>query len=262
VTEGQGLTYPIIVRNAGNRTATGVVARASLPDEVSFVRAERGDFAVCNRAGREVTCTGGTIPAGSAGIFRIVITVPALGGNDSLLFSVEVDPNDAIRERNETNNTAFVLTEVGARPDLTVTATSTPWFMAAPFGAIRLPTHGTTVRVTVRNTGSSASPATTVRFNLRSPLADADIKCASGMGTVDGSCVEFPPAGCNQSGVVVTCTVGSLAPGASATLLASAFHDYIGFGYDFNTTVMVDPSNQVAERDEDNNTVTLNVRVG
>lgn len=267
VREGLEITYPVIVRNAGNRVATGVVTRATLPAELSFVRVERGDFAACERAGRVITCAGAVIPAGSAGVLRVVASAPGTLGDASVLFEVHADPGNQIRERNETNNTAFALTTVTGRPDLVVGANSDGWSPAQVWKpwVIQQPVHGTTVFISVSNIGGGASPATIVRFQLDSALQEGPL-CPGNFLNVDGSCVEggenYTYPSCDASGGVVTCPVPSIPAGGSVSFQVEARRPYYGFGYDFSSTISVDPDRQITERSELNNSATFTVRVG
>lgn len=268
VSEGREITYPVIVRNAGNRVAAGVVVRATLPEDVSFVRFERGDFAACERSGRNITCAGAVIPVGSAGAFRVVASVPSSLGDDSILFEVAVDPNNAILERSETNNTAFALTTVVGRPDLTVSASSDGWsppvVFGGPFELPKVPVHGTSLFITVNNIGGGDAPATKVRFDLDGALQER-VLCNDGLRMEEGSCVLAPlgsAASCSQSGRTVTCDVPAVPAGSSRTIQVDATREYFGFGYSFSTTVSVDPDRTVTERSELNNNTTVSVEVG
>jgi hypothetical protein len=100
-------------------------------------------------------------------------------------------------------------------PDLTVTALS--WTPSAP-----VETDTTTVSATVKNTGSAASPATTVNVSVG--------------GVVAGSA-----------------PVGALAAGASATVQAAVGKRATG---SYTVAAVVDPTDTVIEQNNDNNSLT------
>jgi len=119
VCEG-GLTYTFIVGNSGINTATGVLVRDPLPEGLVFDSFVAPDFAGgCSvDAANVLTCTGGTILPESTSTITIVLVAPPTTG--SISNTVTVDPNNAIFEADETNNTFTITTQVKTGIDLTI----------------------------------------------------------------------------------------------------------------------------------------------
>src|SRR4029077_14030696 len=113
--------------------ALNVAVRDILPAGVTFVSAQDagpgpGAF-TCTQAGGVIDCTGatiaGTVP-GPAGTRTIVINVTAPNKVGGLLDQAIADPNNAIPEGDETNNTATFATSVDSQINLSVTKTGPP----------------------------------------------------------------------------------------------------------------------------------------
>jgi uncharacterized repeat protein (TIGR01451 family) len=114
-----GLTYSFVVGNSGIVDATGVVVRDPLPNGLVFDSYDSDAGFVCAvDASNVVTCTAGAIPAESVRnlVFRVVAP-PSLG---TITNTVYVDPNNAIFEPDETNNTFVQSTDVVTGVDLVV----------------------------------------------------------------------------------------------------------------------------------------------
>src|SRR6185295_2918722 len=69
-----------------------------------------------------VTCSGGTVPAQSTRTLKFILVAPTTIG--PITNTVTVDPNNAIFEADETNNTFTTTTQVATGIDLTVAKTS------------------------------------------------------------------------------------------------------------------------------------------
>ncbi len=131
---GHNVTYVITAKNAGTDPAFQVVLRDQLPEGVTFQSAQDttgGDGAFsCTYASGQVTCTGGTLD-GSADLIpsvpterTIAVTVRVLGPKDRpLLNQVVIDPNNAIAESNEANNSAADTSTVVSPFNVKVTKT-------------------------------------------------------------------------------------------------------------------------------------------
>lgn len=115
-----GLTYRFVVGNSGNGPATGVVVRDPLPAGVILdsydVEADSGF--TCATSGQVVTCGGGTIPAASTKWIEFRLVAPP--GVGSITNTVTVDPDNAIFESDETNQTATATTTISTGVDLVV----------------------------------------------------------------------------------------------------------------------------------------------
>lgn len=199
VVPGQALTYTILVNNNGPATATAATLTDTLPANVTFIGAAGPAGTSCGAAGSVVTCNLGDLPnQASVTVLVIVTPTPAAAGttitNTATVTSTTGDNNPA-------NNTASVTTTVNtpANPaDLVLAVTDTP----DPV----FPGQQLTYAVTVTNNGPNPANAVTITDVLPSGVA---FLSASG------------PAGsqCSQGNGIVTCTLGTLANGVSATVL-------------------------------------------
>ncbi|MEM1205761.1 MAG: CARDB domain-containing protein, partial [Acidobacteriota bacterium] len=151
---GEALTYTLTVTNAGPSTSTGSTVTDVLPSGLTFSTSSD-----CTEAAGTVTCAVGTL---------------APGANDSVAFTVTVDPgqtaalsNTATVAANETdpasgNNSATEGTSVGAETDLSI-AKADSVDPATAGGAL-------TYTLTVTNAGPSTSTGSTVTDVLPSGL--------------------------------------------------------------------------------------------
>jgi len=241
-----GLTYTIVVGNSGINAANNVLIRDPLPAGTFFDSFVAPAFAGgCSVDGSNVlTCTGGTVAPESTTTVTIVLVAPP--GTGTILNTVTVDPNNAIFEADETNNTATSSTMVITGIDLTIDKVD-----SAP-GFDPIATNGTqTYTITVDNLGTQNATNIRVRDTLpadtrfRSVVADNGFTCSHSGGVVEcfggsirGTAAEFyPPFG---------------APGNdTATITIRIFaQPIIGT---MHNEVRVDPLGEIAEANETNN---------
>jgi len=252
-----GLTYTFVVGNSGVENVSGVVVRDPLPAGMIFDHAiDGGAGFVCTYdvPTNVVTCSGGTIPAQSTRTLKFVVVAPAIVG--PITNTVTVDPNNAIFEADETNNTFTQMTQVATGIDLTVAKTSNH---AANFVA----TRGTlTYTITVRNLGTQDSTNILVRDTL-----PAD--------TIFRDAISDPLNGftCSQAGGVVNCVGGHLKgtesmnyPNLLGTLVDTATITIRIFATPYEQPAMhnevrVDPLGQIPEANELNNIATQDTAV-
>jgi uncharacterized repeat protein (TIGR01451 family) len=241
-TAGQDLVYVVRVKNIGDGAARNVVTRMQLPREVNFVRADASQFASCTPSGQAgqqggqfVTCTAGTIGGGATVSARIV-THPIQGLSDGakLLFTLGIDPDRSVRERDENNNGVAVQTTLRSPSDLEITSitidrtgspepiltkgsSSFPLACAADRGI----DANTTVHVRVTNHGPGQSPATFVGVIWTSGVVAATVggdcpagqHCGTGRFCANG---DPPPA---QGVCFDTCRLQGLFPGETAEVV-------------------------------------------
>jgi uncharacterized repeat protein (TIGR01451 family) len=253
-----GLTYTFVVGNSGIQDVTGVTVRDPLPAGVifdSFSNVDGGGFACSYDVPTNVvTCTGGSIPAQSTRTLKFVVVAPP--GLGQITNTVTVDPNNAIFEADESNNTFAQTTQIATGIDLTVAKHSNH---KADFVA----TRGTlTYTIKVSNLGTQDATNILVRDTL-----PAD--------TIFRDAVSDPLHGftCSHSGGVVDCINGRLQGTQSMN-----YPNLLGTSVDVATItirvfatayeqpamhneVRVDPLNQIGEANENNNLAVQDTQV-
>ena len=115
-----GLTYRFVVGNSGNADVSGVVVRDPLPAGVILdsYDVEGGSGFTCATSAQVVTCSGGTIPAASTKWIEFRLVAPPSVG--TITNTATVDPNNAIFEPDETNQTATATTQIATGVDLVI----------------------------------------------------------------------------------------------------------------------------------------------
>lgn len=187
--QNQDVSYTITVTNAGPSDATGVTLSDPIPPQASFVSITQngGPTFACNNT---VTCTIATFANGATASFTLVVHTNAsvTGGmtNTATASSGSSDPNNA-------NNSASAMTNV-LSADLAV-AKSGP--------ATAVAGNNVSYAITVANNGPAA--ATNVAMTDAYPGIFVSIAQTAG-----------PTFTCVPSGSFESCTIASLASGASA----------------------------------------------
>jgi len=263
------VVYDLVVTNHGSDVAFDVTVQDIMPPGFTFRYAVdsnpgTGDFQ-CNESGGIVTCGGGTLDGAQDQTAQagdstrtIHVSMFTAGQPGDYTNKALVDPGNTHPEANETNNSAQSVTTValgggGRFKDLQVDSKQT-----APVGDV-VPSGTLQYTLDVTNSG------TAVAFNVkvRDTLPD---------GAVFRSAVDSAPGAgafeCSASGIVVTCTGGTLDGSAgpdetsspsTRSIVVEAFAptepgDYVN-------TAMVDPDDAIAENDELNNTDTTVTKV-
>lgn len=192
VIAGNQLTYTIVVTNAGPSTATGVTVTDVLPAGVTFSSGTSTVGTVANASGT-VTANIGTLASGATATVTLVTTVaPATRGTISNTATVAGTQTDT----NSTNNSATTTTTANGNIDLSITKADS----ADPVIA------GNTLTYLLTVTNNGPSTATNVIITDTLPAALTFSSATASQGTV-----------ANAAGVV-TANVGTLAPGATATV--------------------------------------------
>jgi uncharacterized repeat protein (TIGR01451 family) len=205
VNAGSNAIYSITINNLGPNDALGVILSDLLPAGSTFVsimQTSGSDMFTLGQSGSNVTETAnGTITSGSSDSFDLTVFAPtnlANGApfNDTASVSANnPDPNTA-------NNTATVNgTVVNSNTNADLSATMTGK-IAAPEGAIVKYT------ITINNAGPSFASGTVATDTLGALLKF--VSATTTQGTF------------SQSGGVITFNIGSMAPGATVTLVVSA----------------------------------------
>jgi uncharacterized repeat protein (TIGR01451 family) len=198
---GGTATCTITVDNLGPSNALNVVVTDALVSNGAFTitsatfGAAPGTPCGIDAASGVVTCNLGAIAAGG----RVTITVQVTSAN-------QVDVNDtatvtsATPDPNAANNIATGAVSFRGSADLAISKTST-----------QNPSAGTNVTyvITVANSGPSAAPNVVVKDTLPAQISDVTFTPSQ------GSCTGGIPGNPAQP---LTCTLGSLANGGSATI--------------------------------------------
>ncbi len=257
------LVYDLVVKNWGSDVAFDVVVQDTIPSGATFRYAvdaaapQAGAF-TCTHSSGVITCVGGTLD-GTTGqtalagdqtrTIHVGLFAPTQPGDYTN--QAVVDPNNAIPEANETNNTDTITTEVrigGGGPYIELVVDST---QTAPAAAV-VPNGTLTYELKVRNTGTAVAFNVTVRDVL--PIG---ARFRSATDSAPGPSAFT----CSESGGVVTCSGGTLDGTNNDTPLAgddvrtitiNVFAPPHPGGY--VNQAEVDPGNAIAENDETNNT--------
>lgn len=187
-------TYTLTVRNLGPGNATGARVIDTLPGALT------GVTWTCAPSGA------GTCPASGAGNINAIVNIPA---GQEVVFSITGTVNPAatgtlvnqasafsppvINDPNLLNNLAIDTDTLSPRADLSIAISATPTPVDEDANI--------TWTIDVNNAGEST--ATTVRVNFTLP-APTLFQSAGGTGWA-----------CSRAGSAITCTRGSLAPGAA-----------------------------------------------
>lgn len=200
----------------------------------------------CAVSGSTATCSGGILANGTSASIPVSVRYPSAAA--SVTVTTTVDPNGAIAERSETNNSARVTTGVTAPalPDLQVA-------MTGPSSVRGLYEAGKWT-ITVRNTGSAAATPVNVRW-LTTWRGDVNANAVIS-GAIGFSCI-VPPEYMQQ---MVYCYGNApLQPGASATIVITAVPPAPSGGVAQSSTVTAtaDYGQQVTESNESNNAASV-----
>lgn len=245
------LDYTIVISNGGSADAYNVTFRAFLPSTSDFrfaddQGADLESFS-CTESGGVVTCTGGRVNAGTSRQVKIQVFTPTTPQLYRL--DVVVDPNNAIPEGHEGNNTAEEFTNValgggGGFIDLELSKTANPVFPTST-------TPGGDIEYTIGVTNTGTDDA----FNVR--VRDA---LPSGVTFVEAFATDAASNFvCTESGGVVDCTGGYVkgknnnggVPGSRE--LKIRVKAPLAHGITITNQASVDPLNEIEEANETNN---------
>lgn len=191
---GTNMTYTIIVKNKGLADASSVTLTDVLPPNTTFVSLSQFNGPAFNcTTGATVTCSIPTLTVDSFATFNVTVAVsPAATGtisNTANVSSTTADPDLS-------NNTSNVNTTVTTSADLSITKTAASSVNA---GA------SLTYTITVANGGPSDAQSVTWTDTLPANTTFVSENQTSG-----------PAFNCT-TGATVTCSIGTLVNGASAT---------------------------------------------
>ena len=260
-----GLTYSFVIGNSGIENATNVVVRDPLPNGLILDSYSTDAGFVCAVDGANVvTCSGGTIPPESTRTLSFLVVAPP--NVAEIVNTVTVDPNNALYESDETNNTFVQSTVVTTGIDLVIrkddSPADPPGVQVVTEGFDPIATSGTlTYVVTIDNVGTQDVTGIRVRDTLP---AGSHFLATTTDGAHGFTCTHDGAA----SGGVVECIGGHLLGTASefydppgdvpfvanddiATIKIRIFaRPTVG---QMINEVRVDPLNEIAEYNELNN---------
>lgn len=178
VAPGGTLTYSLVVSNTGAVGASNIVVRDILPAGFTVTSATGGGgFTTTPATGGTVTFSGGTLAPNASATLTITGTAPNTTG--PLQNTAVVDPEGAITESNEANNTAT----------FAVTITPTP----VPTGVfVDDNLEGTATGATVSVDPDGAGPQAPVEGLIFGQTAFARIQPAIDVSPVGGTVVVAP----------------------------------------------------------------------
>ena len=223
---GETLTYTVVVTNHGPATTTAVLTD-TLPASVTFVSATT-TAGSCVQSGGSVTCSLGTLASGSSATSTIEV-IPTATGTITNSVSVTGDVDDP----EDDNNTAIQHTTVGGA-DLEVSKVDDPDPVMVG--------ETLTYTVVVTNHGPSTTTA-----ELTDTLP----------GSVTFVSATTTAGSCGESGGTVTCSLGILSSGASATSTIEVIPTATG-----TITNSVSVTGDVDDPEDDNNTAIQHTTVG
>ncbi|MFN8525950.1 MAG: hypothetical protein U0821_22850 [Chloroflexota bacterium] len=199
VTVGQNVTFTLTAQNAGPAPATNVTVTDALPPGATLVSATPSAGGTCSGSST-VSCVFPTIASGGSATVTLVVTATTAGtlANAAGVSAAETDPNP-------NNNGATAGVTVDGAADLAITKT-TP-------AATRGLGEQITYTLTARNNGPSAATGVVVNDEL-----PPGVTLVSATPT-QGTCAGAPS---------VTCSLGTLANGASVTITIVARLDAVG----------------------------------
>jgi len=193
---GETLRYNVSFANEGPGNATNTTVTDQLPAGLTFVPGQ-SDQSCAADANDLVTCSFGTTWVRSVGELTIAAQAHAAG---SYTNSVSIRSDQA--DTTPSDNSATVMTQVLPSSDLSVTNVGSPNPIAAG--------HKLTFTVTITNFGPSAATGVSLTDTW---TATSDIK-----GGIAFISVSTSQGTCSQSGSSVSCSLGNLPDGSSATV--------------------------------------------
>ncbi|HWS28195.1 MAG TPA: IPTL-CTERM sorting domain-containing protein [Xanthomonadales bacterium] len=238
VIAGTQLTYTAVVSNAGPSDATAVVVTLPTPANTSFVSGSVTGGGAC--AGSPVVCTvTGSMLPGSSRTVTIVMLVAASAPEGSTI-SATATVSAGSPDPNPANNTATTTTAVITRADLALTFSA-----SVSQVLINVPVTFTAVSL---NQGPSDAQGVSVTITLT-----PDFRYAG--HTAAGATCTTPQVG--NTGAIVCTWAGATVPGATRTLVVTAFSNTEG-----PTAVNASTTSTTIDPDTSNNFGNITVQVG
>jgi uncharacterized repeat protein (TIGR01451 family) len=189
------LTYTLTVTNNGPDTSSSVLLTDTLPSSVTIASVDAGSGATCTQPAGQVRCNLGSLATAATSTITIAVTPTASGTitNTAVVGSITSDPTTS-------NNTDSVTTTVSP-----ATGTANLAVTAGPASQV---TIGETKTYTFTITNGGPNTAVATQFHTTMPDGLALVSANSSIGSCSA----------NTSTGQVTCSLGNIASGASATV--------------------------------------------
>ncbi len=193
---GDTLTYTLTATNDGPSSATGTAVVDTLPTGLQIAGTPTASQGACTVTGQTVNCSIGTLASGATATVTILATVRAAAsattiGNVASVSGSRLDPDPA----NDT--TTSTTTTVAPAADLIVTH-------AVDRPSLNL---GDTAEFTIQVSNAGPAAATGVTLSDDLPAGTTLVSRTTSQGT------------CAPSGDPLACALGSIAPGATVTVV-------------------------------------------
>lgn len=192
---GETFTYTLSVVNAGPSDATSVSITDPLPAGLVVVSLSPG----CTNVAGTINCIIGTKTAGSGPVNRIITVRVPVGGIAGSALSNTASIASAVTDPNPSNNQSTTVGSLLTRADLRITKSATP-YPVVPGGSV-------TYTIIATNDGPSDAQAVEISDPMPAGLT------ATAATSSLGSCTL---------GATVSCAIGTLGVGASATVSIAA----------------------------------------
>jgi uncharacterized repeat protein (TIGR01451 family) len=193
--QGQNLTYHLVVTNngtsSGPSTTSGVTLLDSLPAGVSLVSTTPSQGSCSGST--TIVCALGILAGGASAAVDVVVQV---GSSTTGTLTNSATVSAATSDPNTADNTASATTTVAQTADLSITQTDTP-------DPVRVG-RNLTYAIAVANAGPAQATAVTVKDTLPQTEEFRSVQASQGK--------------CTRSGQAITCSLGTIAGGRTATI--------------------------------------------
>jgi uncharacterized repeat protein (TIGR01451 family) len=251
ISAGTGITYNLVISNAGPSSANGASFSDAVPSSISGVTATCGNAsggATCPAnvaiAGNAVSGAIPNLPAGASVTITIAGTVSGTAVG-SITNTANVSPPPGVKDPDLSDNNSTTNTPVSAVADIKIVKFAPPTINAG--GVL-------TYTLQISNTGPSAANSTSFSDLLNANLVPTAASCGSASGGA------VCPSAVSISGNLVSGNIPTLPAGASVVITITATVNGSAIG-SISNTATVTPAAGVNDPDLSNNTSTVNTSI-